>query len=73
MTMARKSPIPFELVGVIRVRSHCSFRWHEPEGGGLRSAEVGPEHCETCLQELRRLRYRLVRSEGSEGRGGGGR
>jgi hypothetical protein len=48
------------LVGLIRVREHCTFTWEEPEGGGRRSAQVRETHCSECVATLRELEYRLV-------------
>jgi hypothetical protein len=48
------------LLGVVRVRDHCTFTWQECEGGGRRSAEVRATHCAECVAELRELGYRLV-------------
>jgi hypothetical protein len=48
------------LVGLLRLREHCTFTWREPQAGGRRSAEVRSTHCEACVAELRRLGYDIV-------------
>lgn len=49
------------LVGLIRIREHCTFSWQEPEGGGRRTVVVrSNHHCAGCVAELRELGYRLV-------------
>lgn len=54
---------PVVLVGLIRLREHCTFAWQEPEGGGRRTAEVRATHCPDCVAELRTLGYLLVHED----------
>lgn len=54
------------LVGLTRVRNHCTFTWQEPEGGGTRSVEIRPNHCDRCIAEVRERGYRLLRKPKSD-------
>jgi hypothetical protein len=49
------------LVGLIRLRDHCTFSWEEPAPGGPRRAEVRATHCPACVAELRTKGYVIVR------------
>jgi hypothetical protein len=48
------------LVGLLRLREHCTFSWQEPQGGGRRTVEIYSTHCAACVGELRRLGYVVV-------------
>lgn len=61
--MAADQTKPVVVVGLIRVRQHCTFRWEEPEGGGRRTVEVRATHCPECVDELRELGYLLAYEE----------
>ncbi len=50
----------FEVVGLLKVRGHCLFTWHETEIDGRRTVEVHAEHCEECIAELRRIDARWL-------------
>jgi hypothetical protein len=43
-----------DLVGLIRVREHCLFRWRRP-ADGVHIAEVDASHCKRCVDELRAM------------------
>ena len=47
----------FERVGLIRSRPNCClFTWRDKGMSGARKTiEVGDDHCESCVQELRRM------------------
>lgn len=47
-----------EIEGRLKIMGCCEFVWHEPENGGMRRIDIGPEHCERCVEELRRLSSR---------------
>lgn len=47
------------LVGLIRVRSHCTFTWRKWPHQDQRSVEVRPSHCPECVDEIRRRGYAL--------------
>lgn len=61
--MAVEPRKPVVLVGLIRLREHCTFTWQEPVGGKRRSAEVRATHCAECVAELRELGYLLVQED----------
>lgn len=48
---------PVELVGLVRVRSHCVFSWSRGEGTPERTAQLLPTHCAACIEELGKLGY----------------
>jgi hypothetical protein len=60
MSTSRNGEKPVMLVGLLRLRGHCTFSWREPEGGGRRAVEVQTTHCEACVAELRERGYRIV-------------
>jgi CheY-like chemotaxis protein len=41
--------------GTTKIFGHCLFRWHERQADGWRVVELEPDHCETCVAELRRV------------------
>jgi hypothetical protein len=43
---------PTVLVGLIRVRSHCTFTWRRPEDMGERQAILRDHHCDECIAHL---------------------
>ncbi len=45
----------FEVVGLLKVNGCCLFTWREPELRGTRAIEIAPDHCTTCIAELRRM------------------
>jgi hypothetical protein len=53
-------------VGLLRLRDHCTFSWQEQQGGGRRTAEVRPTHCDACVAELRQRGYDVVPPDGEE-------
>jgi len=53
------------LVGLVRMREHCTFNWRQPEGA-VQTIEVLPHHCEDCLREARRRGFRLARPDGGD-------
>jgi hypothetical protein len=59
---------PATLVGLIRIRNHCTFTWHKPEDSDQGSVEVRSDHCPKCMAEVQRLGYHLDRPE-SDGEG----
>jgi len=61
--MSKESREPVVLVGLIRLREHCTFTWHELEGSGRRSADVRATHCAECVAELQDLGYLLVHED----------
>ena len=50
---------PRGLVGLVRVREHCTFNWRSLVESGVRVVEVIPTHCADCIAEVRRRGYRL--------------
>jgi len=59
---------PVILVGLLRVREHCTFTWQGPERG-QRSVEIVSTHCSECIAEIRRLGYQLIYKEGAKPEG----
>jgi hypothetical protein len=57
------------LVGLVRLRDHCTFAWEEPIGGGQRLAHVRRTHCEQCIAELGALGYLTVREDSDKSDG----
>lgn len=53
------------LVGLVRIREHCTFNWRQPEGA-VQTILVLPHHCEDCLREARRRGFRLARPDGTD-------
>jgi hypothetical protein len=53
------------LVGLTRVREHCTFTWRKPETGGERMVEIRADHCLECIAELRRRGCHLINPDGS--------
>jgi hypothetical protein len=43
------------LVGLIRLRDHCTFTWSKQEDGGPRTVDVRANHCSECVAELVKL------------------
>jgi hypothetical protein len=64
--MTRHPKQPVMLVGLFRIREHCTFTWQEPEGGGQRAVEIVPSHCAECVAEIRKRGYRLVYEGGMD-------
>jgi hypothetical protein len=54
------------LVGLVRLRDHCTFTWQRSEGADQRSVVVHDHHCLQCLAEARRRGYRLVTEDGRD-------
>ena len=63
--MAAEPPSPVMLVGVMRVRKHCTFSWERPETADIRTVEVRSSHCPQCIAELRQRGFQLVNADGS--------
>jgi hypothetical protein len=63
--MAGEPPSPVILVGVIRVRRHCTFSWQRVETAVVRTVEVRSSHCTQCIAELRQRGLQLVNADGS--------
>ena len=61
--MAKEPRKPAILVGLFRIREHCTFTWQEPEGGGPRSVEVRATHCAECVAALQESGYLLVHED----------
>jgi hypothetical protein len=55
---------PASLIGLVRLRDHCIFKWRRIEGSNERSVEVLPDHCLQCISEARRRGYELVSPDG---------
>jgi hypothetical protein len=51
---------PDDLVGLVRVRQHCTFTWRKAAHQDQRSVEVFGNHCADCVEEVRRRGYSLV-------------
>jgi hypothetical protein len=62
---------PRGLVGLVRLRDHCTFTWRGSEAERTRTVEVRDDHCLQCLTEARRLGYRVVSPDGKDYPGGG--
>lgn len=54
MSDPTKPPV---LVGLVRLRDHCTFTWAESERGGRRVATVYGTHCAQCVAELQERGY----------------
>lgn len=63
--MSADPPPPVMLVGLMRVREHCTFTWRKPETGGVRAVEVLADHCLQCIAELRRGGFELINPDGT--------
>jgi hypothetical protein len=57
---------PAPLVGLIRVREHCTFNWQRLDGADVRSVIVQDHHCLQCLAEARRRGFRLIVPDGGD-------
>lgn len=57
------------LVGLVRLREHCTFTWQRPDGSDERTVMVHRDHCLQCLAEARRRGYRLVDENGADDAG----
>jgi len=66
MTTDPKEPSPSVLVGLMRLREHCTFTWRRQDGLDERTVHVLPHHCEPCLREARRRGFRLIAPDGTE-------
>jgi hypothetical protein len=55
-----------KLIGLLRLRDHCTFTWRGTEGRDERTIEIHSDHCLQCLAEARRRGYRLVTSDGKD-------
>jgi hypothetical protein len=53
---------PRILVGLIRLRDHCTFTWRKQEDGGPRTVDVRTNHCSECVAELEKLGYTVNES-----------
>ena len=51
---------PDDLVGLVRIRQHCTFTWRRAARQEQRSVEIFPNHCADCVDEARRRGYTLV-------------
>jgi hypothetical protein len=58
--MTNRRPEPDDLVGLLRVRQHCTFTWRKAARQDERIVEVFANHCSDCVDEVRRRGYRLV-------------
>jgi hypothetical protein len=47
------------IVGLVRVRDHCTFRWSVRGSTEVRTAEVDVSHCSECIEELESRGYVL--------------
>jgi hypothetical protein len=65
-------PKPVVLVGLIRLREHCTFTWEEPARGGRRVAMITSTHCSECIAELGKLGYLLAHEDAKAGGGSQG-
>lgn len=54
------------LVGLVRLRDHCTFAWEATEPGGRRTVRVRSNHCPQCVAELRELGYALLPDDKEE-------
>ncbi len=57
-----------DLVGLIRVRQHCTFTWRRNLRHDQRSVDVFANHCADCVDEVRRRGYSLVFTDPEEQR-----
>lgn len=57
---------PRPLVGLVRVREHCTFTWRKATPGAPASVEVREDHCPQCLADVRRRGYRLLSPDGQD-------
>jgi len=62
----KDQPAPYVLVGLVRIREHCTFTWRRQEGLGERTVHILPHHCDLCLREARRRGFRLIGPDGTE-------
>jgi hypothetical protein len=58
--MADRSDSQCDRVGLVRVRSHCTFTWRRAAGGDEKNVEVLPDHCVECVLEVRRRGYKVI-------------
>lgn len=65
-TAPKGPPSPALLVGLVRVREHCTFNWRRPEGLHERTIDVLPHHCEPCIREVLSRGFRLLKPDGTE-------
>ena len=54
------------LVGLVRIREHCTFAWRRALPGGEVSVEVRDTHCPRCVAEVRQRGYRLLGPKGED-------
>jgi hypothetical protein len=54
------------LVGLIRLRDHCTFTWRKQQDGGPRTVDVRANHCRECVAELVKLGYGISESTDRE-------
>jgi hypothetical protein len=60
------SPGPISLVGLVRLRDHCTFEWWRLDVSTVKNIEIREHHCLQCLAEARRRGYRLLTQDGKE-------
>jgi hypothetical protein len=53
------------LVGLVRLRDHCTFKWQRSDGSDQRTVVVLDHHCLQCLAEARRRGYNLITQHGT--------
>ena len=54
------------LVGLVRVREHCTFAWRKVTPAAPASIEVRENHCPQCVADIRRRGYRLLSPDGQD-------
>ena len=64
--MTDERPAPPPLVGLIRVREHCTFAWRRATPADEVSVEIRETHCAPCIAEARRRGYRLLTRDGKD-------
>jgi hypothetical protein len=55
-----------DLVGLVRIRGHCTFTWRKSQQQPQRRVEIRASHCRDCVDEVRRLGYVLVLLRGDD-------
>ena len=54
------------LVGLVRVREHCTFAWRKVSPRTPASIEVRENHCPQCVADVRQRGYRLLAPGGQD-------
>jgi len=54
------------LVGLVRIREHCTFTWRRATPSAEVSVEVRETHCTKCVAEARFRGYRLLGPDGQD-------